>query len=276
MLCYLACGPRDYARKPVTCYPRVYWEFQAVTSGRIARTTPDGADPLRARRLWISAPGHPHGWTGERGRGASVAVFHFLRIPEPLARLVRDRGVLEIPLNSQQTGRLRGLAREKRLVTPGPDMLLRQEHALLELCLMAFEAHPPAEAGGHPARLRVQKALEWFAAHLPENPGLEEIAAAAGSSPANLRRHFLDVFQDSPKPIFDQMRFQRALHLMADPGAKLGAVAEACGFESPSAFSRAFKAKFGVSPDRWRGRKESPAVPKPGFSRSHLSGRVTP
>ena len=257
MLCYLASGARSYAEKPVRAYRRPYWEFQAVLSGRIAMKDDRKNAPLHRSRLWLSAPGHLHGWTGEAGRPAEIVVFHFLRIPEPLAKKIPEKACVDISLSAAQAGRLRHLAAgvEESLQRPGPEMLLRHEHALLELSLFIFEADHSHGETQDAARVRVQKALDWFAGHLETNPGLDEVARAAGSSSSHLRRHFHEVLEAPPKKIFDQIRFHRAMQMMADPDMKLSTVCEACGFESPSAFSRAFKAKFGVSPDHWRGRK---------------------
>lgn len=260
MLCYLGGGTRHYAEKPVRAYRRPYWEFQAVIAGRIAMEDETGTLPLRRSHLWLSAPGHLHGWTGEAQKPAEIAVFHFLRIPEPLAKKIPDKTHVELALTTRQTERLRHLCLVVggTLTRPGPEMLLRHEHALLELSLLIYEADPSLnETGEDAARSRVQRALDWFSANLQANPSLDAVASSAGSSASHLRRHFHEVLDAPPKKIFDQLRFQRAMQMMADPDMKLSTVCEACGFESASAFSRAFKTKFGVSPDRWRGRKTS-------------------
>lgn len=258
MLCYLGSGTRHYAEKIVRPYRRPYWEFQAVLSGRIAMQDETGTLPLHSRRLWLSAPGHLHGWTGEPGHSAEIAVFHYLRIPEPLAKKIPEKSHVEMALTTRQTERLRHLCQivGESLERPGPEMLLRHEHALLELSLLIYEADRSLkEAAEDTARSRVQKAIDWFSANIETNPSLDDTARAAGSSASHLRRHFHEVLEAPPKKIFDQLRFHRAMQMMADPDMKLSSVCEACGFESASAFSRAFKMKFGVSPDRWRGRK---------------------
>ncbi|MFM8716248.1 MAG: helix-turn-helix transcriptional regulator [Spartobacteria bacterium] len=78
------------------------------------------------------------------------------------------------------------------------------------------------------------------------------MARATGVSTAHLRRLFHQVLHASPNQIMDQMRFQRAMQLMSDPAIKLESVGEQCGFGSASAFSRAFKTKFGCAPQVWR------------------------
>lgn len=256
MLYYAATGRRDYWRSSPSCHSRVYWEFQAVLSGRIAMAKPDGADSPRTRRLWLSAPGHVHGWTGKAGHSAQIVVFHFLTIPEILALRIPPRGCVELALSGKQVLRLRELAcfDWKRIT---PETLLRSEHVLLELSLMVLEGlRAPRGADGHdesvPAR-RVRQALDQFSARMESNPGLEEIARAVGCSAPQLRKDFYAIMQRAPKAIFDQLRFQRALQLLASRETKLSTIGEACGFGDPSTFSRAFKAKLGVSPARWRG-----------------------
>lgn len=50
-----------------------------------------------------------------------------------------------------------------------------------------------------------------------------------------------------------QWRMQLATRLLAGPGAsKVAAVAEAVGYASEAAFSRAFKKCVGLSPAAWR------------------------
>lgn len=257
MLCYQSTGERDYARKPVAVYRRPYWEFQAVVGGRIAMVDAEGAGRMRSRHLWLSAPGYAHGWTGESDATAEVVVFQFLSVPEPVVRQVPKGGLLEIELKKGQGRQLKDLAQraDQFWRRPRPEILLRHEHLLMELSLLVCEAVSEqgvfSQGGGH---LRVREALEFFAENMARNPGMEEVAQAAGSSVSHLRRQFQEVMRDPPKKIFDQLRFQRAMQMMADPDTKLEWVSEACGFESPATFSRAFKAKFGCGPAAWRGR----------------------
>jgi len=256
MLYYVGTGRRDYWRAPQPCRSRAYWEFQAVLSGRIAMIGPQGAGSLRGRHLWLSSPGHVHGWAGEAARPSQVVVFHFLTIPEILALRIPARGCVELVLSKKQVLRLKELAcfDWKRI---SPEILLRSEHVLLELSLMVLGGLcAPGVAGGCgesvPAR-RVRQALDRFSVRMKSNPGLEEIAREVGCSASQLRKDFYAIMQCAPKALFDQLRFQRALQLLASTEIKSSTIGEACGFGDPSTFSRAFKAKMGVGPARWRG-----------------------
>ncbi|WP_309382785.1 helix-turn-helix domain-containing protein [Cerasicoccus frondis] len=259
MLCYLGIGDRWYGEKPSLIHRRPYWEFQAVLKGEIAMMSPDQDAVMRTRRLWITAPEHEHGWTGKPGEVAEVAVFHFLSIPELVKQRFAKTDCLEYALSASQCQRIRVLAEAVDISwkSPRADMTLRHEHLLLELSLLVCsEDSDDASPHDRLKQERVDRALSWYNQHMQQNPSQHEVARAAGLSTAHLRRLFHEVMQAPPKKVFDQMRLQRAMHLMSDHSVKLDAVSEACGYQSASAFSRAFKHKFGCCPDQWRGGRE--------------------
>jgi AraC-like DNA-binding protein len=82
---------------------------------------------------------------------------------------------------------------------------------------------------------------------------LEALAAQAGSSRSVLAERFTHFVGQAPMQYLMQWRMQLASRLLAEPGArKVAAVAEAVGYESEAAFSRAFKKCVGVAPSAWR------------------------
>jgi AraC-like DNA-binding protein len=253
MLAYFAFGKRQYFDKPVPVSERPFWEFQAVIRGSIGRMTPDELDPnLKSSTLWISHPESQHGWIGARGSDAIVAVFHFRYIPESLSVRLQDAEKVEVPLTRHDIHQLHRLASRVQAywTDPAPGMLLCYEYALLQLSMLAFEdlIQPALGKQGGRSEDRVQKALAWYNQNMHRNPGLPEIARHAHSSPANLRRLFHETLQASPKQMFDQLRYQRAMQLLTETGKPLAEIAEQCGFQDQSAFSRAFKHHFQCSP----------------------------
>jgi transcriptional regulator GlxA family with amidase domain len=133
-------------------------------------------------------------------------------------------------------------------------MPLCHEQILLELSLLALEFERISQGPAVKSPKPIETSLRWFSENMEHAPSLNRVAHAAGISSAHLRRLFHRIFQASPKNVFDQLRFQRAMQLMADPATKLESVSEQCGFGSASAFSRAFRNKFGCSPNAWRAR----------------------
>jgi len=82
---------------------------------------------------------------------------------------------------------------------------------------------------------------------------LEQLAAHAGTSRSVLAERFAQFVGQPPMQYLTQWRMQLATRLLAEPGArKVAAVAEAVGYESEAAFSRAFKRCVGIAPATWR------------------------
>ncbi|MBN8708649.1 MAG: helix-turn-helix transcriptional regulator [Verrucomicrobia bacterium] len=258
MLIYVGRGVRRYGESPVALHQRRGWEFQAVLRGAIAPMLPEGPDFSPKKRLWLFPPLHQHGWIAGKGSEAEVVVFHFLSLPAPLKTMVERIALpLDIALDDEACRRLRDLAGRVAYYwsNPSPAMMMCNEQALMELSLLVYEslskdeAPPAADRSGW---FVVQRAMQVFAENLPENLSQEDLARRVGVSASHLRRLFHEVLHLSPKQMLDQMRFQRATQLMADPATKLESVGEQCGFGSASAFSRAFRHHFGCSPQAWR------------------------
>ncbi len=92
-----------------------------------------------------------------------------------------------------------------------------------------------------------------------ENPlPLEDVAKQASMSLRSLNRAFHKHISLSPGQYYIQLRLKAARRLIAETQLSITEVADRCGFNSPQAFSRAFKAKFSVTPNSLRrGRERS-------------------
>ncbi|HWP13189.1 MAG TPA: AraC family transcriptional regulator, partial [Ramlibacter sp.] len=90
----------------------------------------------------------------------------------------------------------------------------------------------------------------------PQRPWtLATLAEQTGSSRSVLAERFARFVGQPPMHYLTQWRMQRAIRLLAEPGAKkIAVVAQAVGYESEAAFSRAFKKCVGVGPGEWRQR----------------------
>ncbi len=71
-------------------------------------------------------------------------------------------------------------------------------------------------------------------------------------SPYHFARLFRATFGCAPYQYVQEQRLIRARNLLRQPGHKITAIALACGFNDSSQFSRAFKARFGVTPSGYR------------------------
>lgn len=76
---------------------------------------------------------------------------------------------------------------------------------------------------------------------------LERLARIANYSPSHLIRLYREVFDETPSEYAARLRFDRAWRLVRETRMPVCEITEALGFESQSAFCRAFKQTFGVT-----------------------------
>jgi AraC family transcriptional regulator len=85
-----------------------------------------------------------------------------------------------------------------------------------------------------------------------EKPDLAEISSIACLSTPQLIRQFKAVFQTTPHQYLIRLRLKHAASLLKDPAMPVHEITWKCGFENTSAFCRAFKAAYGVTPQHYR------------------------
>lgn len=81
---------------------------------------------------------------------------------------------------------------------------------------------------------------------------LEELARAAGTSRSVLAERFQHLVGSSPMQYLTQWRMLLAANLLCRGNAPLARIAEEVGYQTDTAFSRAFRREYGVPPAAWR------------------------
>ncbi len=99
---------------------------------------------------------------------------------------------------------------------------------------------------------RLASAAMYIRARLDERLTLETIAAAAGFSPYHFHRVFRVAFGESLNGFVVRHRMQRAARELRDSDRPVIEIALRCGYESASAFGRAFARAFEMSPSAYR------------------------
>lgn len=113
---------------------------------------------------------------------------------------------------------------------------------------------PEPMGSSAPAKLRA--AIAAMERHLEVPRAIPEIAAETGLSPRQLERLFRAHCGVSPGAYYRDIRLDRARSLVTQTEMPIFEVALACGFGSAEHFSRAYRARFGITAraDRLEGR----------------------
>lgn len=114
--------------------------------------------------------------------------------------------------------------------------------------LATAERLKACEGGGSRAGL-IRRFLHY---HAHRAIGLEDLARHLGLSPWHCSRVASRVLGRPFGEALTEERLQRATGLLRATDQSVGAVAHLVGFASQHHFNRAFKARFGIPPGRWR------------------------
>ncbi len=98
----------------------------------------------------------------------------------------------------------------------------------------------------------VGAALRSMHTHPAQPWTLEELARAAGTSRSVLAERFQQLVGSSPMQYLGQWRMLLATNLLCRSNAPLARIAEEVGYQTDTAFSRAFRREHGVPPAAWR------------------------
>ena len=94
--------------------------------------------------------------------------------------------------------------------------------------------------------------LEIMLANMEKPIVMDELCRKLGWSSWSLRRLFHRHLGMSPQAYYMELRLDHARNLLRNSSEKVGTIALMCGFPATESLSRAYKARFGVSPSRDR------------------------
>lgn len=101
---------------------------------------------------------------------------------------------------------------------------------------------------------RMGALMEWLLAHLHEQIGLERMAEQVAMSARHFRRLFAETFGMTPTRFVEKLRLEQACMRLTQGRAPIERIAAGVGFNSADAFRRAFRARYGVTPNDYRDR----------------------
>jgi AraC family transcriptional regulator len=100
---------------------------------------------------------------------------------------------------------------------------------------------------------RMNRVFDYIERHLSDDLSLERLSAVAAFSRFHFHRLFRAWTGETLKDFVRRRRLEAAgMHLRFEPHDSITQVAQGVGFESPAAFTRAFRLHFGMTPSAWR------------------------
>ena len=276
--------------------------FHFITDGECFVEMPDGSiTHLRAGDVVIFPGGEAHRMSSQPGLAAAAparkledvlarrprrlsyggggaatrVVCGYMACDERLARMLLDG--LPSPTRVNVRG-LRGSSwleasldyamQEARSPRPGGHVVLSKlaEVLFIEVLRLFSQEARPAQRGwlaGVSDRL-VGAALKAMHAQ-PAHPWtIENLARHAGTSRSVLAERFQELVGTAPMQYLTQWRMLLAASLLSRSRAPLSSIAEQVGYQTDTAFSRAFRREYGAPPATWRrSRADSPPALAP-------------
>ncbi len=105
---------------------------------------------------------------------------------------------------------------------------------------------------------RINRVIDYIEINLDKVLSLEELAGVAHFSPYHFHRIFRAVMGESLFKFIQRLRLEKAASLLlVNTEEPVTRIAYDCGFSNSSAFARAFREYFGVSPRAWREQNEN-------------------
>lgn len=236
-------------------------------TGRCTLEWATGARPFIGRPLRGDVTLTPSGRSGRLAvRGGACEVLKII-VPDPVlsawaddqeqrprATALIDRFTQRDPL-IQQIG-LTLLAEVER---PGTADHLYRDALSLALVAHLVRRHSESNVVNAPERRatkltdgRAKRAIEFMEADLVRAIGLVDIAREVGLSTSYFASQFTSTFGRSPGRYLTLLRLERARLLLQGSKVTISDVAYRVGFATPSHFSQAFKAEFGLTPSAYR------------------------
>jgi len=139
---------------------------------------------------------------------------------------------------------------------PWPEAALLCKAAFMELVAdMCTQAHEQELQAADASREVALHAKRWIESHVADPITLEDIANAVSVSKYHLLRLFRQAFGVTPLRYQRRLRMLHARQLLNLRHLSVQEIAKRVGYESTSAFARAYKQEFGAAPSStaWRG-----------------------
>ncbi|HSV58417.1 MAG TPA: AraC family transcriptional regulator [Variovorax sp.] len=276
-------GARDVLARP---HRHEYFQIQVSIEGGSQQLIGGAMRPFAAGHLSFVLPFRVH--VVPHPAGARYAIINFdqdflwpelevaaldledvpiARVPELAPFLFQEH--LDFHFKTDDFGRILGwldelaaLNQARRLGT-----MSAIRGVLLQLLGLACRRHEEkllAQATRHRGQLSrhdaLQRVMAYVREHLHEEMSLNEAAAAAMLSPNYLAHLLKKQTQRTFTELVTERRLERAKELLLTSSARIGHIAQKCGFGDAVYFSRRFRQQVGSTPSQFRAAAHDPRL----------------
>lgn len=111
---------------------------------------------------------------------------------------------------------------------------------------------------------KLSQVIQMMEGNIEDPMSPADLAEEVGMSTRQLERLFRRYLNRSPKRYYMELRLQKARNLLMQTDMSVINVALACGFASPSHFSKCYRSHYNTTPYRERGTQGTPPLPMAG------------
>lgn len=229
-----------------------------VLSGTFVYRSARGTSLMSPGALMLGNAGQTFECSHQHGEGDRCLSFQF--DPALFERLAHDAGASRAAFERDRLPPLRPLA----ALTARAQLAVAREDPLEEIALelagavmQMAGARREASTGATPDPARIARVLRQLESRFVEPQTLADLACTAGLSRYHFLRTFKAVTGVTPHQWLLRARLREAARRLATSRAPVTEIALDVGFDDLSNFIRTFRAEFGVSPRRYRGRPEA-------------------
>lgn len=108
---------------------------------------------------------------------------------------------------------------------------------------------------------KLSQVIQMMEGNIEDPMSPADLAEEVGMSTRQLERLFRRYLNRSPKRYYMELRLQKARNLLMQTDMSVINVALACGFASPSHFSKCYRSHYNTTPYRERGTQGAPGIP---------------
>lgn len=224
------------------------WSFEYFTEGSAVVTFDGITKPLKAGSLLIHAP----------GRGCKVQVDHDLGVSKKTIILFGNTadyfcnltkiGISPV-LDLEGNRKVNSIYESIRSIVASGSGLLSEDLAV-ECYALILELGRVVKLLKYPSELG--HAINFIECKMHSSITLSSLSDECHISISALNRLFHEFLSVSPISYIISRRLERARHLISIKGLSLKEISSRCGYARESFFSRAFKKRFGMSPNEYR------------------------